>query len=156
MKKILRVLGWFLAGVFVLVAGIFILFNLPFQTPRQDIHLGMTFSYRYAESLGLNWQETYLAQLDDLHIRRMRIPVYWDLVEKNEGELSYTEVDWQLEQIAARKGEVILSLGQRVPRWPECHIPTWAKDDTSKREQKLLEHIERSVLRYRDHQEITT
>jgi hypothetical protein len=138
------------------IIAIFILFNLPVGTAREDVKLGMTFSYRYAEALGLDPKKTLLAQLDELHIKYWRIPVYWDLVESEKGQPSYDQVDWQLNMIAERQGEIILSLGQRVPRWPECHIPEWVKvnEDKAFREQRLLAHLERTVERYKSRPEI--
>ncbi len=155
MKKFCKIFGWIFLSIIALIVFVFILFNLPIGTPRQDIKLGMTFSSRYAEALGLSWQETLLAQLDELGIKHWRIPVYWDLVEATQGEPDYSAVDWQLNEIAKRDGTVILSVGQRVPRWPECHIPSWAQEDVTLREQRLLAHIERTVERYKYRDEIT-
>jgi hypothetical protein len=158
MKKLMRFLASIIVGAAGLALAGFVLVNLPVGEPRQDVHLGMTFSYRYAEALGLNWQETLLAQLDDLQIKQWRLPVYWDLVEATEGQPDYSTVDWQLDAIANHEGQVILSIGQRVPRWPECHIPGWAQGEdaaaTTNREEKLLTHLQRTVEHYRGHEEI--
>lgn len=151
---------FFRIGTYILIALIlgatfvFIAFNLPTGTPRADVKLGMTYSYRYAEALGLDPKSTLTAQLSELGITEWRIPVYWDLVESKQGEADYAWVDWQLEEIEKYHGQVILSIGQRVPRWPECHIPDWAKADQSLREEALLKHIERTVLRYQDRESI--
>ena len=46
-------------------------------------------------------------------------------------------------------------LGERQPRWPECHIPSWIKGlSISERQQKLLQYIEQVVKRYRDNSQI--
>jgi hypothetical protein len=154
MKRSIRYVSYAAVAIASLGILLFVLFNLPVGTAREDVSLGMTFSYRYAEDLGLDPKETLEAQLDDLHIQKWRIPVYWDLVEPEKGKPDYTEVDWQLSLIAERQGEVILSIGQRVPRWPECHIPAWAKEDSVLREQRLLAHLERTVERYKYRSEI--
>jgi hypothetical protein len=117
--------------ILLIVSGLFVYFNLTGPDPREDVALGVTFSYRYAEALGLDWKETYLAMLDDIGVRKLRIPVYWDLVEGERGTLDYSAVDWQLDEARKRGAEVVLSMGQRVPRWPECHIPGWVKDRES-------------------------
>lgn len=125
-------------------------FNLPGPSPREDVSLGMTFSSRYAESLGLNWQETYLALLDEVQVKKMRLPVYWDLVEKEPGVYDYAPVDWQLAEAKKRDVEVILTVGLKVPRWPECHIPQWAQEDMEVRQKGILRFITETIERYRN------
>lgn len=145
--RILFWVVWWLAFVVTLIFGFF---NLSGPEPREDVALGITFSARYASDLGLNWQETYTALLDDIGVRKVRIPVYWDLVERAEGQYDFSAVDWQLDETEKRGGEVILSIGQRVPRWPECHIPGWVGDDAEVREGKLLHFMKVTIERYRE------
>lgn len=123
-------------------------FNLPVSTPREDVHLGMTFSSRYATDLGLDWRATYEALLDDIGVKKMRLPVYWDLVEPEKGEYTWADLDWQVQEAAKREVELILVVGQRVPRWPECHIPSWASTSAEDRENALLHFIGQVVKRY--------
>jgi hypothetical protein len=129
---------------------VFVYFNLPGTALREDVKFGMTFSPRYAGSLGLDWRETYLALLDDLGIKKLRLPVYWDLAEKEKGEYDFSDVDWQIAEAEKRGAKVILVLGQRVPRWPECHIPAWANVDEEKRKSALLNFMGRTVNRYKN------
>lgn len=145
-----KVLFWFVWWILFVVTLIFGFFNLPGPAPREDVALGITFSSRYATDLGLDWRETYLALLDDIGVRKVRIPVYWDLVERTEGQYDFSDLDWQISETEKRGGEVILSIGQRVPRWPECHIPGWVDDDAGVRERKLLSFMKQVVERYRD------
>lgn len=151
MKRVAKIL----LGIGLPLVLFFGFLNLPGPAPREDVRLGMTFSSRYATDLGLDWREAYLAHLDDLEVRKLRLPAYWDLIEKEEGQYNFTDLDWQLDEAAKREAEVILSVGQRVPRWPECHIPEWAKEDEEKRRAKLLKMIQTTVERYRDRSEIT-
>jgi hypothetical protein len=155
---VLKILGMFLSTVLLVIAGLFAYFNLTGPAPREDVDLGVTFSYRYAESLGLDWRETYTAMLDDLGVRKLRIPVYWDLVENDRGSYDYSAVDWQLDEARSRGAEVILSMGQRVPRWPECHIPGWVKENGTEtyREAELLGFLDRTMKRYMERGEIVT
>lgn len=157
-SPILKIVGIFLLVVVFLVVSLFAYFNLPGPDPREDVELGVTFSYRYAENLGLDWKESYMAILDDLGVRKLRIPVYWDLVETEKGTYDFSAIDWQLEEAKKRDAEVILSIGQRVPRWPECHIPGWVEENGGEtyRETRLLSFLGKTVDRYRDHTEITT
>jgi hypothetical protein len=154
MKHILKINGLTFGGVLAAVALLFAYFNLPGPQPRQDVGLGLTFSSRYAEALGLDWRETYLALLDEVEVRKVRIPVYWDLVEKNRGEYDFSDVDWQLEEARKRNVEVVLAMGQKVPRWPECFVPEWARQDDAVRKGELLRFLAKTAGRYKDRTEI--
>lgn len=119
--------------------------------PREELRFGVTFSYRVVEDMGLNWRDAYTAMLDELEVRRVRIPVYWDLVEPKADITYYEPVDWQLAEAAKRGAQVVVAIGGRVPRWPECHLPDWARNvDTARRQEALLRHVQRTVERYRD------
>jgi hypothetical protein len=153
-KHFLRIVWIFVGSALSIVLLLFGYFNLPGPAPRTDVVLGITFSNRYAEALGLDWRETYIALLDEVKVRKIRIPVYWDLVEKVPGQYDFADVDWQLAEAKKRNAEVILSLGQRVPRWPECHIPEWANASDDLRKQALFKMLGESVKRYQNHSEI--
>jgi len=86
---------------------------------------GVTFSTKFCDDLELDWRETYAAILDDLKVKYIRIPVYWDEIEKNEGTYDFSKYDYLLEEGAKRQVKFIISVGRRLPRWPECHSPAW-------------------------------
>jgi len=156
-KGLFRFIGITLLSILVTLGLLFGYFNLSGPTPREDVHLGMTFSSRYAADLGLDWRETYLALLHDVGVKKLRIPVYWDLAEPESGKTSYADLDWQLQEAEKAGAEVILSIGQRVPRWPECHIPSWAKEQSdAERQQALKRFMAETVRRYKDRSVITT
>lgn len=113
--------------------------------------LGVTFSTVYARDLGLDPRETYLATLDDLGVRRLRIPIYWSEVEPREGEFRWDEVDWMMAEAEARGAAVTLAVGAKVPRWPECFVPDWAETgDENSRNAKLEAYLRVAVERYRN------
>lgn len=151
MKILFKKIGAVILWTVLLALLLFGYFNLPGGAPKEDVSLGMTFSSRYAESLGLNWKETYLALLDEIQIKKMRLPVYWDLVEKEKGVYDYSDVDWQLDEAKKRNVAVILTVGIKVPRWPECHIPQWVGEDALVRHESILSFIETTITRYREH-----
>jgi hypothetical protein len=64
--------------------------------------------------------------IDELGIRHYRFVSYWDEIEKTPGVYDFKELDWQFEKARASNSTVTLAIGLRQPRWPECHIPTWA------------------------------
>ncbi|OGY85882.1 MAG: hypothetical protein A2233_00100 [Candidatus Kerfeldbacteria bacterium RIFOXYA2_FULL_38_24] len=98
------------------------------STPNQEVQFGVTFSTKYASYLGLDWKQVYLASLDDLHIKFYRIPIYWDEIESEQGNINLDNVRWMLDEADKRGVKVILAIGQRVPRWPECHPPAWTRN----------------------------
>ena len=122
---------------------------------KKEIKLGATFSVKKAQELGLDWKETYRASLKDLDIKRIRIPAYWDEVEPKNDHYQWKELDWQLQQAKKENAQVILAVGKRLPRWPECHFPDWTNWNQGSSQQKwrseLLEYIEKTVNRYKDH-----
>lgn len=156
LKKLLRWVGWGVLSVIIFIIGLFVFFNLPTSTERQDVLAGITFSYRQAEALGLDWKETYTALLDDMGAREIRLPVYWNVTEPNENEFDYSATDWLLDEAAKRNAHVVLTVGQRVPRWPECHIPEWAKGDDALRKERVVDFVARTIERYKQRPEIET
>jgi len=150
-KKIIKIIGKILLGIAGLLLLLLIYSNIPVNNQNDAVELGVTFSYRYATDIHLDWKKTLEAILDDLRVRKVRIPVYWDLIEPREGEYDFSALDWQLEAARKRNAEVILVIGQKVPRWPECAIPEWAKQDDRKRKTGILKEITAVVKRYKDY-----
>lgn len=140
---------WTVLLLLAFIGLLFGYFNLPGPDPREDVKLGMTFSYRYAESLGLDWRETYLALLDEVGVKKMRLPVYWDLIESTPRTYDWNALDWQVAEAEKRNVDIILTIGQRVPRWPECHIPDWALETDEKRKSALLYFMGKTIDRYK-------
>lgn len=148
-KKILKIfLGAFLIVVLLAVFILSVL-NFPVKNKFERVDLGVTFSSRYATDIGLDWRANYIATLDDLKVRKIRIPVYWDLVEKEKNKYDFADIDWQIEEAQKRNAEIILTIGQKVPRWPECFIPSWVGDD-KERKMELVEFLKIAVKRYKD------
>ncbi len=111
---------------------------------------GVTFSTEYATSLGLNWKNTYQAILGELQVKEIRIPIYWDQIEKKEGVYDFSKYDYLVKQGEKHHVKFILSIGRRVPRWPECHGPDWLKTKkTTTAEALTLQMITTVVNRYK-------
>jgi len=154
LKKILKIISWTVAAILVFVVLLFLYFNLPVRQKNEKAQLGVTFSARYASDIGLDWKAAYLATLDDLGAKKIRLPVYWDLVEKTEGQYDFSNIDWQLSEAKKRNAEIVLVVGQKVPRWPECAIPEWAMSSDQKRQDSLRSFIEIVINRYKNNSEI--
>lgn len=89
---------------------------------------GVTFSKKYSEELGIPWQDVFIGLLDDLRVRLIRIPAYWDEIEPIAGQYNFADLDWMLMEANRRSAKVLLAVGRRLPRWPECHDPPWLND----------------------------
>jgi len=155
LKKFLKALGYIFGGVFLIVLLFFVYINLPVAENKEKVKIGTTFSLRYAQDIGLDWRQAYLDMLYDLQIKHIRLPVYWDRVEKSEGQYDFSDIDWQLEQARNQGAEITLAFGQKVPRWPECFIPDWIGSNDEKRKERLLSFEKIVMERYKDgHPEI--
>jgi hypothetical protein len=120
--------------------------------PQPDsISFGVNFSQKHAAHLGLDWRKTYEAILDDLKVKELKIISHWDLIEGQRGEFHFEDLDWQIEEAAKRNANVILVIGMKTGRWPECHIPEWAKDLSKQGQQeRILKLLGEVVSRYKD------
>ena len=131
---------------------IFFLYFFVGKAPRvKEISWGVTFSQKHAQNFGLNWKEVYLAILDDLKVKNLRVIVYWDLIEPEEGNYNFEDLDWQIKEAEEREVKIALVIGMKVPRWPECHLPNWAENlEKPQQQEKILAMLKEIVLRYKD------
>lgn len=112
---------------------------------------GVTFSELQAQELGLNWKEAYTAILDELNPDLVRLVAYWEVIEKEKGILSYENLDWQVEQASQRNKKVLLTVGHKVPRWPECHQPNWANNlNKQELQDAVLNIVKNTIERYKN------
>lgn len=140
--------GIFLALILLGLLGILFLAQKP--TPPAIIY-GMSFNTLYARELGLDWQETYDAILNDLGVRHLRLAAHWPMVEPERGTYNFVELDYQIKRAEEVGADVILAVGRRLPRWPECHVPEWARElSKSERDEVQLRYMEEVVKRYQD------
>lgn len=143
----LFIIGLFLAVLLALLSNK----DIP-----ERITYGMSFNTLYANELGLDWKETYDAILDDLGVRHLRLAAHWPMVEPTQGVYNFEELDYQLARAEERGATVILAVGRRLPRWPECHVPEWAKalpwDEQKEAIRSLIEVL---VTRYKENPAIT-
>lgn len=117
--------------------------------PPPPFEAGVTFSSAQAKTLGLDPQETYRAILDDLGVRRLRLIAYWEEVEPRPGAYEFSSLDFQIKEAEKRGAKTIVALGMKLPRWPECHMPEWARQQKDV-EKALFQYIERVVERYKN------
>ena len=142
-------------GILTLLAG-GLLWYLAQSTPPEEITYGASFNTFYATELGLDWKEVYDAMLDDLGVRQLRLAAHWPMIEPVERVYNFAELDYQIERAEEVDAEVVLAVGRRLPRWPECHIPRWARDLTWEEQQTaIIRYTEKVVERYKDSPAVT-
>ena len=150
-RRLALFLLFLLAGV---VLGIFVLVaSVPIREPRA---WGVTFSARAADDFGIPWHEAYRAMLNDLGVRKIRLPVYWSEIEPERGMYNFDRLDQQVRDAAKVNAEIILAIGRKVPRWPECHEPEWVKNLSQEDQQAAQLDMMRTVVeRYRSASHLT-
>lgn len=151
--KIVRV---FLVTTFIATLFPIIVFIILAPKQANDIKFGVTFSNRYATEIGLDWKDAYLKILDELKVKNIRLVVYWDEVEKEPGQYDFSNIKWQLEEADKRNLNVILALGKKVPRWPECFEPYWylKESQDSKKEEYLLNYVKATTNELKNYNSI--
>ncbi len=147
MKKILK---WALIsfGIIVFLFCCYLFIGTPPEAEK--ITWGVNFSQKHTENLDLDWKSTYLALLDDLEVKDIKLITHWDLIEPNKGEYFFEDLNWQIKEAENYNVNILLVIGMKTPRWPECHIPEWAKGlSKEKQQESIFNLIEKIVLNYR-------
>ena len=148
-RKLLLLLAVLLA-VFVLVFKVARYYPADRGLEARPGSFGVTFSTKFSDELNLDWKEVYGAILEELQVKLIRIPVYWDEIEATEGVYDFSRYDYLLREGAKHDAKFILTVGRRVPRWPECHSPAWLNKKSDTEAKALtLKTIQMIVERYR-------
>lgn len=148
-KKILKIASLTLAVLIIVFIAFFQSMNLNLNN---DFTPGVTFSRPYAEDLGVSPDEALIAALDDLGVRHFRIPAYWNLLQPSKYTWDWQWLDRDLDAIAERNGTVTLAIGHKLPRWPECWTPTWARGySQTQAEEAVKVYLKEVVTRYKNH-----
>lgn len=138
----------------LIILGLLYYFN--FGGTVGKVKFGATFSPAQARYFGMDPKKVLADSLDDLGIKNYRLSAYWNVVEPWRGGYDFREVDWQLDEVAKRGGSVILAVGRRLPRWPECHDPGWIKGLAEKQtQQEILNLLKVTIERYKNNKTIT-
>jgi hypothetical protein len=135
----------------LVIVSIFTVWLLAQKEVPERIIYGMSFNTMYARELGLDWKETYDAILDDLKVRHLRLAAHWPMIEPAPNVYNFEEIDYQVKRAEEVGATVVLAVGRRLPRWPECHIPDWART-MSEEDFRLvqLRYMEQVVERYKN------
>ncbi len=119
---------------------------------QKNITWGVNFSQMQTEALKLEWKKVYLAILEDLGTQHIKLHTQWDFVEgTTSGDYYFNDIDWQLEQAKKHNVDIIYVVGMKTGRWPECHVPSWAKKLSKKEQQdSILHYLKEVVIRYKN------
>lgn len=148
-----RITAFVLLTIFILTIG------TMYGIARWYIHsqantplrYGVSFIPDYAQSLGVDPQQTMDALLN-IGVKQFRLVSYWSDIEPTQGQYDFSQLDWEFAKAEAAHAHIILTVGLRQPRWPECHPPSWV--DTSQPDaqwQPQLEQFMTTVInRYKN------
>ena len=151
--KLKTVLFWLLA-IFLIFVSYFFIGSAP---EAEEVTFGVNFSQKHSQRLGLDWRKNYLALLDDLKVKDIKLLTHWDLIEPEKDIFYFDDLDWQIQEAEERNAKILLVIGMKTGRWPECHIPGWATSLSKEEQQKeILNLIETIVLRYQNSSSIIT
>ncbi len=114
------------------------------------VEYGVSFSKSYATELGLDWKKTYTAILTDLKPKFVRVNVQWNEVEAEPGKFDFSTTDFLLNEAQKNNVKVLLAIGQKVPRWPECYFPAWF-DAAENKDEAVLKYLTTTVEHYKKH-----
>lgn len=152
LKKLLLIAGGIILGL-----GLICLVLFYIGRPQKHVTWGITFSSIRATELGFKPQELFSTMADDLHLQKVRIPVYWSELEPEPGKFDFSSIDNLLAETDQRQIEVIIGLGKKQPRWPECHQPKWYNELNNKeqQDQAVLKMLETAVTHLKNHPSVT-
>ena len=152
---------FFFHGVLVAVAIVIIFLFARVMTTLHNVaatttQFGITFSTTYASSLGLDPEKTYADLIDNLHVKFIRLPVYWSMIEPQKNVYDWKQLDTFVHEAETKHVRLTLAIGEKVPRWPECYIPNWAQAlDQDAREKETVSMMQAVVNRYKNSSAVT-
>ncbi len=137
-------------GIILITLGLFVLSMT--DTSRHKPQYGVTFSPRYATELGLDPKESYVKMLSQLSIPAIRLPLYWNEFEPTAEQFQTEDFTFYLNEAEKANSKVIVALGYKAPRWPECYPPDWARNLSREQlQEKILLMLHKAVVTYKDH-----
>jgi len=150
-KRTRKLIKFIVAVLIIIIIVVLISKNMK-EEKNENMIFGVSFNQEYAREMELDEKKVFESILDDWNFKYIRLSAQWDLIENIKGEYDFEELDYFMDEAGSRDVKVILAVGRKTPRWPECHLPDWAKEkDYELYRQDLLNYIEIVVERYKNH-----
>jgi hypothetical protein len=112
----------------IVIVGLVFMFSIAqwyiHSQSSTPLQMGVSFDPDYAQSLGINPEQTMQALLN-IGVRTFRLNSYWNDIEPAQNQYNFSQLDWEFKLAQQYHAKIILVVGLRQPRWPECHPPTW-------------------------------
>lgn len=119
---------------------------------NQDMLLGASFSPTYARYLNLDPKIVFDKIVNEWHFKHLRFSAQWNEMEKEPNKFDFVELDYYMNEATKHGAKVILAMGQKTPRWPECHAPDWTRSLTDEEYFVALnKYIETVIKKYQNH-----
>lgn len=144
-----KIICYALLALLVLVLALGAFFYSRFE-PAARQEWGITFSHRHAEYLGFDWKVVYLDMLNDLKPKKLRLMAYWEDIEPEPEKYNFEIAAQMVAEAQTRGIDVILVIGHKQPRWPECHHPAWYNNlNDAQKEEAQLRMVRNAVNYYK-------
>lgn len=155
LMKVAKIVGITVGVIFALVFLVWLFFGRGKLTKPEDIVWGVTYSPLIVEDLKLDPDETYRAIIEDLKPNKIRLVAYWNRIEKFPGEYDFSDLKKQVNLASANDIPIIIAVGRRVPRYPECHAPEWSLQlPQEEQDKKVLELVERTIKEFDNYEQV--
>ncbi len=149
-KRLLKITVGLVLVIFVGGGVFYIITWYGFRHEHSDVVFGVTFSTIMARQLGLEPRTVFDAMVDDLGVKKIRLPVYWSDVEQERDKFDFGDYDYFIKKSESREVKLTLAIGRKLPRWPECFIPGWAEQlEAGELEESISGAFRETVMRYR-------
>ena len=148
MNKTVKIIFFIAITCAFIAAPLFV--SIHTSQADNEILWGVNFSESQAEYLGLDAKEVYQAIIHDLGAKKIKIHINWNSTEKNRNNFNFSSLDYQVAEAQKNNVKLILVIGMKTGRWPECHTPTWFEQvpkDT--RQDEIVRYVSTIVERYK-------
>lgn len=149
LNKSLKVL--FCIVIVAVCVSIILMTKFWFQQRSKQEVFGVSFSQVQAERYGSDWRANYIALLDELSFKHLRVAAYWDRIQPNPHSYDWVELDYMVAEAKKRNAKLTVVVGQKVIRVPECYYPKWLnKQSTAEVQQAETVMLKELIKRYKN------
>ncbi|MEZ4180587.1 MAG: beta-galactosidase [Candidatus Doudnabacteria bacterium] len=149
-----KIFGFVLGAILIFLSAIAIVFYFYADKSAKPAW-GVNFATGQSRFLGFEPPVLMNKIVDELNPKYIRLTSYWEEIEPTQGEFDFSSIDQLLNITDNSQSKVVLVVGHKQPRWPECHHPDWWRDLSPDQQTEALHNmIEKSVEHYKDHPSI--